>query len=363
MASTNVPVDEITHDPRWKAIERRDTAADGTFVYGVVTTGIFCSPSCASRRPRPENVRFFSDGDSALAAGFRPCKRCRQGLPSRASDHAARIARACRQIESAQTPPALNALAAQAGMSASHFHRVFKAATGLTPHAYAVGCRQGRMRQALAGAENITGVMYDTGYRSSGRFYSEAEQTLGMTPAMFRAGGKGMRIHVSVGHCSLGEILVAHSERGICAILLGDDAGQLLRELRETFPHGELLGSDAAYQQRVAQVIRFVDAPRSGLDLPLDIRGTAFQQRVWQVLRAIAPGETLSYRQVAERVGAPGAVRAVAGACAANLLAVAIPCHRVVRSDGTLSGYRWGVERKRQLLAQEADDGEAPGEE
>lgn len=360
MASTTMLINDITQDPRWRAIARRDTAADGSFVYGVVTTGIFCSPSCASRRPRPENVRFFSDGDHALAAGFRPCKRSRQGLPSRASDHAARIARACRQIEAAQRPPALPALAAQAGMSASHFHRVFKAITGVTPHAYAVGCRQGRLRQALTGAEKVTGAMHDAGYPSSGRFYTEAEQTLGMTPGEFRAGGKGMRIDVAIGPCSLGYILVAHSDRGICAILLGDDAVQLRQELCDTFPHAELHDSDSAYRQRVAQVVRFVDAPCHTFDLPLDIRGTAFQQRVWQVLRTIAPGETLSYRQVAERVGAPGAVRAVANACAANRLAVVIPCHRVVRSDGTLSGYRWGIDRKRRLLAQEDDDGEAP---
>lgn len=261
----------------------------------------------------------------------------------------------CRYIEQASTPPSLDELAAFSGLSAHHLHKVFKAQTGLTPKAYAQAHRARRVREALAEPGNsVTEAMYEAGYSSSGRFYEEADAVLGMTPSDFKAGGQNNEIRFALGQCSLGAVLVAASGRGICAILLGEEPDGLLRDLQDRFPLASLIGADAGFEQWVAQVVGLIESPRLGLQLPMDIRGTAFQQRVWQALRAIPPGETASYAQIAERIGAPKAVRAVAAACAANALAVAIPCHRVVRTDGALSGYRWGVERKRALLSREA---------
>lgn len=351
---TASPVSDIEQDPRWRAITTRDKRADGRFVYAVKTTGVFCSPSCPSRQPRPQNVVFFADGEEALRAGFRPCKRCRQGRPSLAQEQAAKIERACRYIERAESPPTLAELARQAALSPYHFHRLFKLLTGLTPKSYAAGWRNQRVRQRLLDNKTVTDAALASGYRSSGRFYADAAEQLGMTPTAYRNGGKDLDILFAVGRCSLGDILVAQSARGICYIALGDDPQRLVEELQDTFPQAGFAGDDASFARRVALVVGFVDAPAKGLDLPLDIRGTAFQQRVWQVLKDIPAGATLSYAEVAKRIGSPKAVRAVAGACAANTLAVAIPCHRVVRSDGALSGYRWGVERKRRLLELEA---------
>jgi len=341
-------------DPRWQAVVRRDPAADGRFVYGVVTTGVYCRPSCPSRPARPENVAFFAEGEAARQAGLRPCKRCRPDEPPREARHAALVAEACRAIEAAEAPPPLAALAARAGMSEAHFHRVFKAATGLTPAAYARARRAARVRAELADpAASVTAALYGAGFNSSGRFYEAADGMLGMTPGRYRAGGAGAEIRFAVGECSLGAILVAESDRGVCAVTLGDDPQALARELQDRFPRAELVGDDAEFERRIARVIGLVEAPALGLDLPLDVRGTAFQERVWQALRDIPAGETASYAAVAARIGAPKAVRAVARACAANPIAVAIPCHRVVRTDGALSGYRWGVERKRALLERE----------
>jgi AraC family transcriptional regulator of adaptative response/methylated-DNA-[protein]-cysteine methyltransferase len=268
-----------------------------------------------------------------------------------ADEAASKVAAVCRFIVHAERPPTLAQLAAHVGLSTFHLHRVFKAHTGLTPRAYAAAERARRVREGLAHGEPVTQAMYGAGYQSSGRFYEEASQVLGMKPSDFRAGGRRQVIRFAVGPCALGEILVAASERGVCAILMGDDAESLLRDLQDRFPAATLMGGDASFEQWVAQVVGFVEAPALGLRLPLDIRGTAFQQRVWQALQAIPAGQTASYSEVAERIGAPKAVRAVASACAANALAVAIPCHRVVRQDGSLSGYRWGIERKRALLA------------
>jgi AraC family transcriptional regulator of adaptative response/methylated-DNA-[protein]-cysteine methyltransferase len=267
---------------------------------------------------------------------------------------AAKIAAACRAIEAAESAPSLAALARAAGLSAFHFHRLFKAVTGVTPKSYATAARGHRARAALAEAGTVTEAIYDAGFNSSGRFYEQSGALLGMTPTAFRAQGAGERITFALGQCRLGAILVARSEKGICAISLGDDPDALLRALQDRFPAAELAGGDAQFERLVALVVGFVEAPATGLDLPLDIRGTAFQQRVWQALRAIPAGQTASYAEIAAAIGAPKAVRAVASACAANTLAVAIPCHRVVRQDGALSGYRWGVERKRALLAREA---------
>ncbi|PRA17685.1 MULTISPECIES: bifunctional DNA-binding transcriptional regulator/O6-methylguanine-DNA methyltransferase Ada [Pseudomonas] len=340
-------------DPRWAAILARDPKADALFVYGVKTTGVYCRPSSASRLPRPENVEFFDTPAHAEAAGYRASKRAAGDQTQLAAHHAQRVADACRQIEQAETPPSLNALALQANMSPFHFHRVFKAVTGLTPKGYASAHRSRKVREGLKGERTVTDALYDAGFNSNSRFYESANQLLGMTPGDYKAGGTNNAILFAVGQCSLGAILVAQSARGVCAILLGDDPDQLVRDLQDQFPKAELVGADQRFEQLVAQVVGLIEAPAVGLDLPLDLRGTAFQERVWQALRDIPPGSTASYAQIAERIGAPKSFRAVAQACGANSLAVAIPCHRVVRSNGELSGYRWGVERKQQLLARE----------
>ena len=341
-------------DARWAAVVARDPQADGTFYYSVETTGVYCRPSCAARLPKPEHVRFHATCGDAEQAGFRPCKRCKPHQLSPGEQQAATIAAACRLIEQAEGTPSLAQLAQQAGFSPSHFHRVFRAITGLTPKAYAAAQRAKRVRNALSTRGTVTEAMYDAGYNSNGRFYATAHEVLGMTPSHYRAGGTQTTIRFAVGACSLGAILVAQSERGICAILLGDDPDALARDLQDRFPQATLIGGDAGFEQLVATVVGCVEAPALGLDVPLDIRGTAFQQRVWQALRKIPAGSTASYTDIARHIGAPHAVRAVAQACGANALAVAVPCHRVVRHDGTLSGYRWGVERKRILLEREA---------
>nr|WP_145536317.1 bifunctional DNA-binding transcriptional regulator/O6-methylguanine-DNA methyltransferase Ada [Yersinia alsatica] len=345
---------DITQDSRFIAVINRDKAADGQFVYAVKTTGVYCRPSCSSRQAKAEHIEFFADNHAAELAGYRPCKRCRPTELSQEQQHAEKISQACRLIEQAETPFKLEELAAKLGLSAFHFHRLFKAFTGLTPKAYAVATRSARVRTQLAGQGSVTDAIYDAGYNSNGRFYEQSNQLLGMTPTRYRKGGRDVRLHFAVGESALGAILVAKSELGICAILLGDDPLPLVQQLQDKFPHAELIGGDAEFEQWFAQVVGLVEAPQIGLDLPLDIRGTAFQQRVWQALRAIPVGKTASYAEIATQVGSPKAVRAVAGACAANILAVAIPCHRVIRQDGALSGYRWGIERKKRLLEQEA---------
>lgn len=341
-------------DPRWPRVLARDAAADGQFFYSVKTTGVYCRPSCGARPARPENVSFHLTRADAEAAGFRPCKRCKPDQPPLAEQHAELIAALCRRIEQAEAVPTLDQLADAAGISPFHLHRVFKAVTGLTPRAYAIAHRAKRMRSELDRAGRVTDAIYDAGYGSNGRFYAEADGLLGMTPSAFRAGGRDVEIRFAIGQCTLGAILVAASARGICAILLGDDPDALARDLQDRFPKATLIGADAGFEATVAQVVGLVEAPQLGHALPLDVRGTAFQQRVWQALRAIPAGATASYAEVAQRIGAPTSMRAVAQACGANALAVAIPCHRVVRSDGALSGYRWGVERKRSLLEREA---------
>ncbi len=345
---------ETLHDPRWAAVVARNAAADGTFFYSVATTGVYCRPSCAARLARPENVRFHATRADAERAGFRPCKRCKPDQPPLAEQYAAKVAEICRLIADAETALPLAELAAHAGLSTYHFHRVFKSVTGLTPRAYADAHRSKRVRDGLASSGSVTQAIFDAGYNSSGRFYAQSNGVLGMTPSTFRAGGANTGIRFAIGECSLGSILVAASDRGICAILLGDDPDTLARDLQDRFPQAHLIGGDADFEQLVAKVVGFVEAPALGLDLPLDVRGTAFQQRVWLALSKIPAGSTVSYAQVAQQIDSPKAVRAVAQACAANALAVAIPCHRVVRNDGALSGYRWGVERKRALLEREA---------
>ncbi|KAA0971649.1 bifunctional DNA-binding transcriptional regulator/O6-methylguanine-DNA methyltransferase Ada [Aureimonas fodinaquatilis] len=340
---------------RFLAVEKRDSSADGQFIYAVRTTGIYCRPSCPSRTANRSNLVFFADGAQARKAGFRPCQRCAPDAVSARSERSAIIERACRQIETELEASDLAALAQASGFSPAYFHRLFKAATGMTPKTYVTACRARRIRAELAdGDSSVTTAIYAAGYNSSSRFYEKADKMLGMQPKAFKNGGENTDIHFAVGQCSLGSILVGRSSVGICTITLGDDPEQLVHDLERRFPNARLTGGDEDFEKLVAQVIGFVEAPGIGLDLPLDIRGTAFQQRVWQALQAIPAGETASYAQIAARMGLPKSTRAVAGACAANAIAVAIPCHRVVRSDGSLSGYRWGVERKRELLAREA---------
>lgn len=341
------------NDPRWSAVLTRDPRADGQFVYAVKTTGIYCRPSSLARLPKPENVEFFDTAEQARAAGYRPSKRMAADQTDVAAQHSALVATACRQIESAETLPSLKELAEVASMSSFHFHRIFKAVTGLTPKGYATGHRSRKVRERLEDGNSVTNALYDAGFNSNSRFYESADNLLGMKPSDYRAGGLNADIRFAVGQCSLGAILVAQSNRGVCAILLGDDPDALVHDLQDKFPRANLIGADHDFEQLIAKVVGFIEAPAIGLDLPLDLRGTAFQQRVWMALRKIPAGSTASYAEIAQRIGAPKSFRAVAQACGANSLAVAIPCHRVVRSDGNLSGYRWGVERKRKLLERE----------
>ncbi|SDJ11869.1 bifunctional DNA-binding transcriptional regulator/O6-methylguanine-DNA methyltransferase Ada [Billgrantia gudaonensis] len=341
-------------EAKWAAVLARDAAADDAFVYAVRTTGIYCRPTCASRRPRRENAEFHADAATAERAGYRPCQRCRPQDISLAQRHAASVARACRLIETSDELPSLDELARAAGLSRFHFHRVFKSATGLTPKAYAAARRAERVRDELLNRDTVTEAIYEAGYQSSGRFYAASTHMLGMTPQSYRSQGEGMEIRFALGECSLGTILVAASEKGICAISLGDDPERLLQAFQDRFANATLVPGGKDFDAWVAQVVGFVEAPDVGLSLPLDIRGTAFQQRVWQALTEIPVGATISYAELAERIGSPKAVRAVASACASNPIALAIPCHRVVRSDGALSGYRWGVDKKRALLERES---------
>ena len=336
-----------------KAVAERDANADGLFFYSVKTTGVYCRPSCASRPARPENVAFHATPIDAEASGFRPCKRCRPNDLSLAGRRVDAIARACRLIEQSEGAPDLDAIARAASMTRFHFQRVFKAGTGLTPNAYAQLHRASRVRENLKRSSSVTDAIYESGFNSSGRFYASADDMLGMTPSAFRAGGAAVDIRFAVGETSLGSILVAATDKGLCSILFGDDPDVLLKDLQSRFPKANLRGGDAQFEEWVAVVVGFVEAPRLGLDLPLDVRGTVFQRRVWTALRQIPIGTTTSYAEIAKRIGLPGGSRAIAQACAANPLAVAIPCHRVVKSDGGLSGYRWGVRRKRELLERE----------
>jgi AraC family transcriptional regulator of adaptative response/methylated-DNA-[protein]-cysteine methyltransferase len=344
----------LDDEARWEAVRRRDRAANGAFFYSVRTTGVYCRPSCAARLARRENVAFHDTCADAERAGFRACKRCRPNGLGPAEQQAAAVAKACRLIEDADEMPHLDALARGAGLSPFHFHRVFKAATGLTPKAYADARRGRRVQDELGRSATVTAAIYGAGFNSNSRFYENASKLLGMTPTAFRAGGRDAAIRFAVGECSLGAILVAATAKGVCAIEFGDDPDALVRVLQDRFPNAQLIGADAAFEQLVARVVGVVETPAQPVDLPLDVRGTAFQQLVWRALRDIPPGETASYTQIAKRIGRPKAVRAVAQACATNTIAVAIPCHRVVRQDGHVSGYRWGVERKRALLQREA---------
>ena len=340
-------------DHRWTAVVQRDATADGTFFYAVRSTGIVCRPGCASRTPKRANVAFFDTLQEAERAGYRRCKRCTPGEPTREELLAAQVVRACRRLEDEEPEPTLDALAAEAGLSRAHFQRAFKRLVGLTPKQYALTRRAGRFREGLQLAASVTEAIYDAGFGSSSRAYEGSDAELGMTPSAYRNGTAGLVIRYGVAACSLGWLLVAATERGICAIEFGDDSAELPTRLRDRFSGARLEEGGPEFLRVVEQVVAFVEAPAQGIALPLDIHGTVFQQRVWAALRQVPPGATVGYAELAARIGRPEAARAVAGACAANGLAVAIPCHRVVRADGQLSGYRWGVERKRALLERE----------
>jgi AraC family transcriptional regulator, regulatory protein of adaptative response / methylated-DNA-[protein]-cysteine methyltransferase len=345
---------DVADDPRWARIVARDRSADGHLWYSVATTGVYCRPSCPSRIAKPGNVALHDTLAAAKATGFRPCKRCNPDGLSVEEENAAIVAKACRLIEESEEAPSLTTLAKAIRRSPSHFHRLFKATTGLTPKDYAAAHRAARVRENLASGDSVTAAIYDAGFNSSSRFYEKSSRMLGMTPSRYRAGGADEEIRFAVGQSSLGALLVASSRQGVAAILLGDNPDELVRSLQDRFPKASLIGADRDYEKLVARVVGLIEQPGVGLDLPLDIRGTAFQQRVWRALQEIPLGQTASYAEIARRIGSPKAVRAVAGACAANNIAVAIPCHRVVRNDGALSGYAWGVERKRALIDREA---------
>lgn len=343
----------MTADPRWPAVRDRNPAADGVFVYAVVTTGVFCRPSCPSRRPSVDNVRFFATPQDARAAGYRACKRCRPG--SVVHPRAATVVAVCRAIEAAPGAVPLGDLAERVGLGPAQVRRCFREALGVTPHAYGVAVRRHRVQAALHEGASVTDAIHAAGYGSSSRFYERATASLGMAPRDYRHGGPNERIGWAVAESSLGVVLVAATRRGVCAILLGDEPEPLIADLARRFPEADRQKGDDAFGALVTRVVAKVEHPNAPFDVPLDIRGTAFQQRVWAALQEIPVGATVGYAELARRIDAPGAARAVAGACAANALAVVVPCHRVVRADGGLSGYRWGPERKAALLELERE--------
>ena len=340
-------------EQRWQAVVRRDPQADGEFVYAVRTTGVYCRPSCPSRAARRENVAFFDTPELAAAAGYRPCKRCKPDDISQQQRRNALVLQACQAIEHAASEPTLAHLAHQAGMSPHHFQRVFKAVTGLSPKGYHKAVQARRVTASLQAAPSVTEALYDAGFNSAGRFYEAAPALLGMSPGSYRKGGAGEHIRHAVAPCTLGWVIVAATRKGVCAIEFGESAEVLEDRVRARFPQARFEPADAEFQNWIARVLDYIEQPRGVLDLPLDVQGTVFQRRVWQALQAIPAGETATYSDIAVRIGQPMAFRAVAHACAGNAVAVAIPCHRAVRADGSLAGYRWGLARKAELLKRE----------
>jgi len=343
-------------DARWRAVGKRDPRADGHFVFADLTTGIYCRPSCPARAPKRENVTFFETAAAAERAGFRACKRCRPNGIDPMSEIISKMHMACRQIEEAETDPSLRALASDAGLSPAHFNRTFKKIIGVTPKQYALAKRSRNLGEALRDPDTeVTAAIYDAGYSTGSRFYETAQARLGMRPGAYKSGGRGETIRYGSGRSTLGPALVAATAKGICAILFADDEDKLSADLKHLFPSANLERADRGsdFDRWIKITLAYIEQTQSDFPLPLDIRGTAFQERVWRALRRLTPGETVSYGELARRIGHPKAARAVAGACAANRIGVAIPCHRVIRNDGSLSGYRWGAGRKRVLLARE----------
>jgi AraC family transcriptional regulator, regulatory protein of adaptative response / methylated-DNA-[protein]-cysteine methyltransferase len=335
---------------RWQAVVDRDSAQSGMFVYGVKTTGIYCRPGCASRQPKAANVVFFGDGSEAVASGFRACKRCVPDNAAPPDPTIAAMIQACRTIEAAETPPSLEILAGNASLSPSHFQRTFKRALGLSPKDYAQARRMERFRAALLSGDSVTDAIYSAGFNTPSRAHEAAGRHLGMVPGSYRAGASGEVIGYTQAPSNLGPVTIAATMRGIASISLGEDA---ITNLKVEFPMAELIHAPKAFTEWVTAVVTLIEEPRTATSLPLDIRGTAFQQQVWRALREIPPGTTATYKEIASLVGSPNAHRAVGSACGANRLAVAIPCHRAVRADGGLGGYRWGLDRKKTLLSRE----------
>ena len=342
----SVMVPPIDPELAWQAFARRDRALDGRFVVAVTTTGIYCRPSCPARRPRRAHVRFMADGAAASAAGFRACLRCR---PDETARDTAAVTRAAALIAAADVPPTLDVLATAVGYAPHHFQRLFRRATGVSPARYARGLRAERAQAALSEEDRVTDAVYAAGYAAPGRFYADAGERLGMSPSAWANGGAGVTIRWTTVATSLGALLVAATSRGLCRVAFDEDAATLAAR----FPRAALVPGDAALTALAAEVVALVEAPGRDHQLPLDVRGTAFQEAVWQALRTVPAGETRSYAELAAAIGRPAATRAVGSACGANPLAVAVPCHRARRADGSPGGYAWGLERKRALLARE----------
>lgn len=344
----------VEESERWDAVQRRDRQFDGTFVYAVRTTGIYCRPSCTSRRPNPENVAYFDGPQLAERAGFRACLRCQPGLAS-SEPLLARIAEVCRYLEEPrENLPSLRELGVRFAISPHHLQRQFTRIVGVSPREYADSHRRARLKSQLRGGDSVTDALYNAGYGSSSGFYGQAAAALGMKPVTYRKGGESMSIVYTIAPCRLGYLLVGATERGVCTISLGDGEAALITGLGAEFPGARLERQEGAFGSWMAALLASIDGQRVDLDLPLDIRATVFQRKVWEALRAIPHGSTRSYSQIAEAIGQPTAARAVAGACASNPVALAIPCHRVVREGGACSGYRWGTARKEALLDREA---------
>jgi len=346
------PASFTSDEARYRAIRARDPRAEGQFVYAVVTTGVYCRPTCAARPALRANVRFHAGPDEAERAGFRACLRCRPRERSRDDAQARLVAAARTRLETAEGPVRLGDLAAAAGLSPSHFHRLFRSRVGLTPREYAAACRLQRFGEEVRDGSSVTAALYEAGYSSSSRLH-QATSALGMTATQLRRGGEGLSIRALVRPCSLGHALIAATQRGVCAIFFADRPEGLEGELRERFPRATIAPADAALERLAALALELIEGATPAPEVPLDLVGTAFQQRVWRALREIPPGTTTTYAALARRIGAPRAVRAVGTACGANPVSVAVPCHRVVRGDGGLGGYRWGLRRKKALLARE----------
>lgn len=353
IAKIKVPF--LTNDARLGAVLERNIAADGQFFFGVKTTGIFCKPSCGARNPKPENVTFFDDTAAAERAGFRACKRCKPKQIEEGDEKQDMVVRACRFIDEVEFSPKLDDIAAHVGVSRFHFHRVFKEIMGITPKAYSANKRRQKVKKGLQQTKRITDAIFDAGYENNSRFYENSAAFLGMTPKEFKAGGRGKNVIYTITTCPLGLMLLAATEQGICSIEFGDEKQVLEQKLKQNFPHAHLANKNPEFDNWVKQALKLI-GNKQGQEsiLPLDIQGTAFQQKVWKTLLSIPFGVRVSYQQVAQQMTMPKATRAVANAIAKNPVAVAIPCHRVVRGDGALSGYRWGSERKSKLLAMES---------
>jgi AraC family transcriptional regulator of adaptative response/methylated-DNA-[protein]-cysteine methyltransferase len=348
----------MSNETRWNAVSGRDRAADGAFVYAVRTTGVYCRPSCASRRPLRENVEFFTLPEAAERAGYRACRRCRPQLVAAADPALDRVHKACAAVDEALAeeapPPSLADIAERVGLSPFHLQRLFKRHLGISPREYADARRLERAKAIMRDGESVAGAVYGAGYGSASRLYERADAQLGMTPATYRKGGRGAAIAYATTETRLGRLLVAATERGICAVSLGDDEAGLAARLRDEYPEAAIARDEARLAPALDAVVELVEhGSDRAASLPLDIRATAFQWRVWRALQGIPRGTTATYSGIAASLGMPSGARAVARACASNRAALVIPCHRVVREDGALGGYRWGLERKERLLAEE----------